>query len=273
MKRLLSIVCAGVLAALPLPALAAGNAPVPPEKNWPSEGYFGSFDKASLQRGLKVYTNVCASCHGLKLLHYRDLVDLGYSQDEVKAYAAEYEVLSEPDEEGEREMIPASPANAFVSPYENEEAARASNNGALPPDLSLIIKSRNFGKGNIFVNFFDMLRGRGYASGADYLYALLTGYEEEPPEGFDLGEGMHYNHWFAGHAIAMAPPLYEDDEADDGTPGTIEQQAADVTSFLMWAAEPRLEDRRAMGIKVMIFLALFTLVMFVLKRNVWRDVH
>ena len=253
-------------------AQAAGNAPVPPEMSWPSTGYLGKFDKNSLQRGLQVYTEVCAGCHGLRLLSYRDLMDLGYSSDQVKAYAAQYEVLSEPNDDGERVMKAALPADKFVAPYANEQEARAMNNGALPPDLSLIVKARNFGKGNFFANFYDMLRGRGYASGADYIYALMTGYED-PPAGVEIAEGMHYNKWFAGNAIAMAQPIYEGDDFADGTPASIEQQAKDVASFLMWAAEPRLEERRAMGIKVLLFMALFIVVLYMLKRRVWRDVH
>lgn len=272
MNKLLSLLSAISLSFSAWTAHAAGSGPVPPEQNWPSAGYFGAFDKASLQRGLQVYTDVCAGCHGLRLLSYRDLLDLGYNNDQVKAYAAQYEVLSEPNEDGEREMIPASPADKFVSPYANEQEARALNGGALPPDLSLIVKARNFGKGNFFANFYDMLRGRGYASGADYVYALLTGYEDAP-EGVEISEDMHYNKWFAGNAIAMAQPIYESDDFADGAPGSIEQQAKDVASFLMWASEPRLEERRALGIKVLLFMALFIIVLYLLKRRVWSDIH
>lgn len=253
-------------------ANAAGDAPVSPEVSWPSQGYFGSFDKSSLQRGLQVYTEVCSSCHGLRLLSYRDIGDLGFSPAEVKAYARQFEVMGEPNEDGETQLRPAEPADRFVEPYANEQEARALNNGALPPDLSLIVKARNTGKGNFFVNAYDMLRGRGYASGADYVYALLTGYED-PPAGVEIADGMYYNKWFSGGAIAMAQPIYEGDDFADGTEATIEQQARDVTSFLMWASEPRLEDRRAMGIKVLLFLAIFTIVLFLLKRRVWKDVH
>ena len=272
MNKIFSLIAAAAMSVSSWTAHAASSAPVPPEMSWPSAGYLGKFDKASLQRGLQVYTEVCAGCHGLRLLSYGDLRDLGYSDAQVKAYAAEYEVLSEPNEDGERNMIPAAPSDRFVPPFANEQAARAANGGALPPDLSLIVKSRNFGKGNFFANFYDMLRGRGYASGAAYIYALMTGYET-PPADIEMAEGMHYNKWFAGNAIAMAQPIYEADPFADGTPGSIEQQSKDVASFLMWASEPRLEERRAMGIKVLLFMALFIIVLYLLKRRVWRDVH
>ena len=272
MNKLLSLAAAAALTLTSFSAYAAGGALVPPEMPWPSVGYFGAFDKASLQRGLKVYTEVCSGCHSLRLLSYRDLGDLGYSNAEVKAYAAEYEVLSEPNKDGDRVLIQASSADKFVSPYANEQEARALNSGALPPDLSLIVKARNRGKGNFFANFYDMLRGRGYASGADYVYALMTGYGD-PPADVEIAEGMHYNKWFVGNAIAMAQPIYKADPAADGTPGTIEQQAKDIASFLMWASEPRFEERRAMGTKVLLFIALFIIVLYMLKRRVWRDVH
>ena len=252
---------------------AAGDFIPAPERDWPSAGYFGTFDQASLQRGLRVYTENCASCHSMDLLSYRDLEFLGYSPEQVKAYAAQFEVLSEPNEDGERELVPASPSDRFVSPYANEQEARALNGGALPPDFSLIVKARNFGKGNMGLNFYDMLRGRGYASGADYIYALLTGYLEVPPADFALAEGQYYNIYYPGHAIAMAPPLYETEDFADGTLGTIEQQARDVASFLKWASEPRLEERRKMGIKVLLFLAAFFVILLLLKRRVWQDVH
>ncbi len=272
MNKIFSLVAVAAMTLGSWTAHAASSAPAAPEMSWPSAGYLGAFDKSSLQRGLQVYTEVCASCHGLRLLSYRDLRDLGLSDTEVKAYAAQYEVLSEPNEDGERVMKAAQPYDKFVSPFANEQEARAMNGGALPPDLSLIVKARNFGKGNFFANFYDMLRGRGYASGADYIYALLTGYED-PPADVEMAEGMHYNKWFAGNAIAMAQPIYEAEPFADGTPASIEQQAKDVASFLMWASEPRLEERRALGIPVLLFMALFILVLYLLKRRVWRDVH
>lgn len=235
------------------PAQASGGAELP-HQDWSWSGPFGTFDRAALRRGLLVYTEVCAGCHGVHLVAYRNLMDIGFSEDEVKEFAAEFEVEDGPDEEGEMFTRPAKPADHFVNPFANDNAARASNNGALPPDLSLMTKARK--------------------SGSDYVYALMTGYEEEAPEGFDLMEGMNYNHYFPGNQIAMAPPI--DDgavEYEDGTEASKEQIAKDIVTFLAWAAEPELEERKRLGIKVMIFLLVLTGLMYALKRKIWADLH
>lgn len=232
---------------------AAGAAIEYPDRSWSWEGPFGTFDRAALRRGLQVYKEVCSSCHGLELVAYRNLQDVGFSEDEVKALAEQYEVMDGPDDEGEMYLRPAAPADRFVSPFPNDNAARASNGGALPPDLSLIIKAR--------------------ANGADYVHALLTGYED-PPADFDLMPGMNYNKYFSGHQIAMAAPVGDGwvDYAD-GTEASLDQIASDVTAFLAWAAEPELEERKRLGLKVIIFLIVFTGLAYALKRKIWSDIH
>lgn len=235
-------------------AQAAGDAIAIPSQDWSFSGIFGTFDRASAQRGLQVYREVCASCHSLDYIAFRNLADLGYSEAEIKAIAAEYEVEDGPDDEGEMFMRPGTPADRFVAPFANENAARASNNGAYPPDLSLIVEAR--------------------AGFEDYLYALLTGYQEEPPAGVELMEGMYYNDYFSGHQIAMAPPLYEDGvEYADGTKASIAQQAKDVTTFLTWASEPMLEERKQTGVAVILFLIVASGLFYASKRKIWADVH
>ncbi len=252
MKKILSGLFAAALGCLTVPAFAAGDAVKLPSYDWSFEGVFGTYDKASMQRGLQVYKDVCAGCHSLDLVAMRNLLDLGYSADEVKAFAADYTVEDGPNGEGEMFERAGKPSDYFPNPFPNEQAAAASNSGKAPPDLSLMAKAR--------------------VGGPTYIRALLTGYEDTP-EGLDIEDGM-YNKYFPGHQIAMASPLYEEAvEYSDGTPATIDQMAADVSHFLMWAAEPKLEARKSTGIKVMIFLIIFTLVMYAAKRKVFAKVH
>ena len=225
-----------------------------PSLDWSFDGVFGTYDRASMQRGFQVYREVCASCHSLDYIAFRNLADLGFSEDEIKAIALEYEVEDGPDAEGEMYFRGGIPSDRFPAPFPNENAARASNNGALPPDLSLMVEARN--------------------DGANYLFALLTGYRDEPPPGVEIAEGMSYNAYFPGHQIAMPPPLFEDGvEYADGTPATLEQQARDLTTFLAWASEPNMEDRKQMGIKVIIFLLVMTVLLYFSKRRIWASVH
>lgn len=239
-------------AAVILPAGAA-DVVKPPEQEWSFEGPFGTFDRSSLQRGFQLYKETCAVCHGMRLVHYRNLQALGYSEDEIKAIAASVEVQDGPNDQGEMFMRPGRPSDRFRSPFPNDQAARVANNGALPPDLSVIAKARPYGP--------------------DYLYALLTGYTE-PPQGFQMMEGMSYNSAFPGHQIAMAPPLSEGAVTfADGTKATVAQMARDVTVFLTWAAHPEMEERKRLGFKVMLFLLVLTGVLYAAKRRIWRDVH
>ncbi|MFC4272853.1 cytochrome c1 [Sneathiella chungangensis] len=234
-------------------AQAAGDAVELKSVSWKHGGLFGTYDRAAAQRGLQVYREVCAGCHGLGLVAFRTLADLGFSEEEIKALAAESEFVDGPDGDGEMFERPGKPSDKFPSPFPNEQAARASNGGAYPPDLSLITKAR--------------------AHGDDYLYSLLTGYTDVPAD-FTLAEGMNYNAYFAGHQIAMPSPLSDDAvEYADGTPATVDQMAKDVTVFLAWAAEPKLEQRKSVGLKVILFLLILAAVFYAVKRKVWSDLH
>jgi ubiquinol-cytochrome c reductase cytochrome c1 subunit len=289
MKTILSGLAAlglGVIAALG-PAFAQEEAhseaepthfPIkkPPEMNWSFAGPFGTYDRAQLQRGLKVYRESCAACHSMSLVPFRMLEDLGYSEAQVRALAAEYEVQDGPNADGEMFARPAIPSDYFPAPFANEEAAAAANNGAAPPDLSLIAKARGVLRG--FPTFvFDVFTQ--YAQGGpDYIHALLTGYDEQPPAGMEIPEGTYYNPYFiAGKSLAMPPPLQDGAIAyDDGSPQTVEQYARDVSAFLMWAAEPHLEERKQTGFRVLVFLVLFGGLVYLTKRKVWHvdaDAH
>lgn len=219
---------------------------------WPHQGLTGTYDKAALQRGFQVYKEVCAACHAVKYLSYRNLEELGYTPEQVKAVAAEATVTDGPNDDGEMFERPGRPSDPFKRPYLNDKAARAANGGALPPDLSLVVKAR--------------------AHGEDYIFSLLTGYADAPA-GVTLAPGMNYNKAFPGHQIAMAKPLNEGQVSyGDGTQATVDQMARDVTQFLAWAAEPYQDDRKRMGMKVVIFLLVFAGVMLAAKRKIWRGV-
>lgn len=233
-------------------ALASESA-VPPSQVWPFSGPFGTYDRASLQRGYQVYREVCSSCHSMKRLRYRELADLGYSEAQIKSVAAQYSVMDGPNDEGEMFERPARPSDPFKSPFANDQAARASNGGALPPDLSLIVKARS--------------------GGADYVYAVLTGYGEAPKD-HTLMAGQYWNHYMAGNVIAMPPPLSDGQVAyADGSAQTVSQYARDVTQFLTWASDPTMEERKATGFKALLFLAIFTGVFYAAKRKIWSDMH
>ncbi len=229
-------------------------------QSWSFTGFFGHFDQAQLKRGYQVYKDVCAGCHSMDLVAYRDLQDIGFTEDEVQAFAAEVQVQDGPDDTGEMFERPGRASDRFKAPFPNEQAARAANNGAYPPDLSLIAKSR---------------AGAGFLGheGADYIHSLMVGYEE-PPAGVTIPEGMFYNHAFKGHQIAMPPPLSEGGVTyADGTEATLDQQAKDIAAFLTWTAEGNLEERHRTGIKAVLFLVIFTLLAYTVKRRVWANVH
>ena len=239
-----------------------------PKREWSFSGLFGTFDRASAQRGFQVYREICAGCHSLDLIAFRNLSGLGYTEGQIKEFAAEYEIEDGPNEEGEFFTRPGRPADYFPSPYSNKKAAAAANNGKAPPDLSLITKARA-GGGDSSIRY-SLKNPGGYALGADYLFALLIGYEE-PPEDF---EGDNYNRYFPGGSIAMAQPIEDESvEYSDGTEASLQQIALDVTTFLAWAAEPELEARKRLGIKVILFLAFLTALLYVLKRKIWSDIH
>ena len=225
----------------------------PKQLKWSFDGVFGSIDKASAQRGFQVYKEICSSCHSLKLMSYRNLEKIGFSPEEVKFIASEYSIADGPDDEGEMFDRPGLPSDRFVSPYVNDNQARASNGGALPPDLSLMVKARH--------------------DGANYIYSLLTGYAQAP-EGFALTEGKNYNLYFEGRQVAMPAPITDDGQVEykDGTYATKEQMITDVVNFLQYAAEPETEHRKKMGVRTMIFLLILFAILIVAKRAVWRDV-
>ncbi len=244
----------------------------PMEQSWSFSGPFGHYDKAQLQRGLKVYTEVCAACHSMRLLSYRNLGDLGYSEQQIKNYAAEYDVIDGPNDDGEMFERPAKPNDRFKGPYANDKEAISANNGALPPDMSLLAKARAPERG--FPTFIFDIFTMYAENGSDYIYSLLVGYPEEAPDGVEVQDGLHYNPYFvSGSALAMAPPLSDElVEYDDGTKATMEQQAKDVTAFLAWAADPNLNDRKQRGFIVILFLLIFAGLLYFTKKKVWSDV-
>ena len=255
-------------------SFAAGAYPKnkPREVDWSFAGPFGTWDLGQLQRGFKVYQQVCASCHSIDLVAFRNLTEIGFSEEQVKAIAAEYEVTDGPNSDGEMFDRAALPTDHIPGPYANDAEAASVNNGAVPPDFSLLAKARAVERG--FPTFvFDIFTL--YAeNGPDYIYSLLTGYKDAPEEIEDeLSEGTYYNPYFiSGPALAMAQPLYGDDvEYDDGTEATIEQQSKDVSAFMMWAAEPYLVERKAMGFKVIIFLLIFSVLLYLTKKSVFRQ--
>lgn len=250
------IAAAATAAALTLAGSGASAVEKPKEpesRDWSFSGMFGKYDRAELQRGYLVYKEVCAACHSVRLLAFRNLAEIGFSEAEAKAIASEFSVQDGPDENGEYYDRAALLSDPLPKPYQNDNEARAANIGALPPDLSLIVRARE--------------------RGPDFIYSLLAGYED-PPDDFELSDGMSYNPFFAGAQIAMPQPLFEDMvEYVDGTAASVEQMAHDVTAFLNWAAVPELEARKRLGFQVMIFLALLTVLFYFVKRKVWRDVH
>ena len=224
--------------------------------DWSFKGLFGKFDRASLQRGYQVYTEVCASCHSMKYLSYRNLSEKGgpeFPVDQAKAIAASFEVMDGPNADGEMFARPGKLSDKFVMPYDNVKAAQAANGGAYPPDMSVLVKARG--------------------GGVDYIYSLLQGYEEAP-SGMTLDDGVHYNKYMYGNKIRMAAPLSDGlVEYGDGTTATVEQMSKDVTTFLMWAAEPHLEARHQMGFKAIIYLIILTILVYFSMKKIWSRVE
>ena len=242
-----------LFALLSSPVLGASGDVALKTRDWSFSGPFGTFDKAAMQRGFQVYNEVCAGCHSLNLIAFRNFADLGYNEAEIKALAAQYEVRDGPNDDGEMFVRPAIPADRIPAPYANDNAARAGNNGALPPDLSLIAKAR--------------------PNGPNYLYSLLSSYDDAP-DGKEVPDGMYYNAAYPGHLIAMPQPLYGDDvEYSDGAATSIEAVSADLTQFLMWAAEPKMEVRKRIGVAAVFFLSIFVIFSYIAKRRIWADVH
>lgn len=255
MWRNLTAVSVAVLLSVALPAsgATAAEAEPAPKQEWSFSGPFGTYDRAALQRGFKVYREVCAACHSMERLHYRDLAALGYDEGQLKAIAGEYTFEDGPNDEGEMFERPGRPGDRFKNPFPSVKAAMYANNGAFPADMSLLAKARK--------------------GGPDYIYALMTGYEDAPAD-HELLQGQYWNRYMAGHVISMAPPLSEGQIAyDDGTAGTVSQYARDVAHFLMWAAEPHMEVRKRTGVMALLFLLAFAGVMYAVKRKVWASQH
>ena len=224
--------------------------------NWSFKGLFGKFDRGSLQRGYQVYTEVCSSCHSMKYVSYRNLAEEGgpeFTEEQVKAIAANFEVLDGPNNDGEMFIRPAKLSDKFVKPYENVKAAQAANGGAYPPDMSVLAKARS--------------------GGVDYIYSVLLGYED-PPSGVTLEDGVYYNKYMYGNNIKMVKPLSDDlIEYSDGTVASEEQMAKDVTTFLMWAAEPHLEARHKMGFKAILYLIFLTILVYFSMKRIWSRIE
>ncbi|KZD23080.1 cytochrome c1 [Tardiphaga robiniae] len=247
----------------------------PPSLNWSFAGPFGKFDRGALQRGYKVYKEVCATCHSMSLLHFRNLADAGgpgFSAAQALAVASDVKVQDGPNDAGDMFERPGRLADPFPKPFPNENAARAANGGAYPPDLSLMAKARNYDRGfpQFVFDFFTQFQEKG----PNYIDALLQGYVDPAPKDFALPPGAYYNKYFPGHAIKMPKPISDDQVTyDDGTPQKVENYAKDVSTFLMWTAEPHLEARKRIGLQVMVFLIIFAFLMYFTKKKVWANAH
>ncbi|MFC3695022.1 cytochrome c1 [Chenggangzhangella methanolivorans] len=243
----------------------------PPRQQWSFSGPFGKYDQAQLQRGFKIYREVCASCHAMSMVAFRNLAQeggLGFTEGQAETIAAEYQIKDGPNDSGDFVDRPGKLSDYFPSPFPNEQAARASNGGAYPPDFSTLAKARTYERG--FPTFVFDIFTQFQEQGPDYIHALLAGYKEpehgeKPPK-----PGLHYNTYFPGHWIAMAPPIQAGQvEYTDGTPTTVDQYGKDVAAFMVWAAEPHMLDRKQMGFKVMFFLIVFGALLYFTKKSVW----
>ena len=253
----------------------AGHAMIERQK-WSFGGMFGHFDRAQVQRGFLVYKEVCSSCHGVKRLSFRNLSEKGgpeFPEDGVKSLAASYQIVDGPNENGKMFKRPGRPSDAIPSPFSNDPEARLANNGALPPDLSVMAKARTVEVDRAFYAVpFAMAKdiATGYQEGGvDYIHALLTGYEKAPAS-FKVGEGLHYNKAFPGFQIAMIPPIVDGQvKYSDGTKPSIDNYARDIAAFLAWAGDPKLEERKRMGILTMLYLLITTALLYFAKKRVW----
>lgn len=244
----------------------------PDRQEWSFSGLLGTYDKAQLQRGLKVYREVCASCHSLKYVAFRDLKGLGYSAEQIKAFAASYQIKDGPNDQGEMFERAGMPTDYFPMPFDNVEMARYANNGATPEDLSLMTKARAVSRP--FPAFFSDVFSTYTDAGADYMAALLMGYQD-PPEGVKIADGNWYNAYFiSGNALAMPPPLSDGIVTyQDGTAQTVENYARDVSAFLTWSADPHMETRKKIGFRVILFLFVFAGLFYAVKRNIWNQLN
>jgi ubiquinol-cytochrome c reductase cytochrome c1 subunit len=278
---LLAMLSLGSAAALVRAEDTGGEEHAIERQDWTFGGLTGQYDRAQLQRGFQVYQQVCTACHGLKRVRFRNLAEPGgpeFPEAAVKALATSwpYQISGELDDQGNPIDRLPGPADPIIGPYKNDKQARAAQNGALPPDLSLIAKARSVeSHAAWYSQWFYMLRdmAAGYQEGGpDYLYALLTGYHEHPPS-MQMTEGMNYNVAFPGHQLAMPPPLSKDNfveyQPESGFKGSLEQNAHDVTAFLAWAADPSLNGRKSLGWQVLLYLAITTLLLYLVKKQIW----
>jgi ubiquinol-cytochrome c reductase cytochrome b/c1 subunit len=273
-STVIALVVAGGLFVGSAHTARAAEEATPPSQSWSFSGPFGKYDRGSLQRGLKIYKEVCSNCHALSYIAFRNLGDPGgpgYSEAQVKAFAADYKIKDGPNDQGDMFDRPGRPADYFPSPFPNEQAARAANGGGLPPDLSLIAKARSYERGFpwFIFDFFTQFQEQG----PNYVSAILQGYQKKPAD-VTLPEGTFYNKYFPGHAIKMPQPLANGQVTfDDGSPATLPQYAHDIATFLMWTAEPHMEARKRLGMQVFVFLIIFAGLMYFTKKKVWADAH
>lgn len=269
-------------------ALAAGGScanPLPHQK-WSFDGMFGTYDRAAAQRGFQVYKDVCAACHGLSLVAYRNLADLGLTEDQIKDLIKDIQIQDGPNDKGEMFERRAKPSDRFRKPYANDETARAVNNGALPPDLSLLAKSRNGDECGVGIPILRTFINKLQQRGPDYIHGVLVGYVDaakitpelrkklDLKDDFKLGKNMAFNVHFKGHQIAMPPPLTDGAVTyADGAPNTVDAMAHDVATFLAWAAEPKMEDRKRTGVRVVLFLLVLAGILYLAKRKIWAKAH
>jgi cytochrome c1 len=263
-----------------LPLFSIGRAPAqeaeaPPRLQWSFHGVFGTYDQAQLQRGFRIYREVCSNCHSLKLLAFRNLADPGgpaFTEAQAATIAAGFQVTAGPNDKGEMYQRPGVIADRFPPPFPNDQTARRANGGALPPDMSVLAKARSYEAG--FPWFIFDAFTQYQEDGPDYIHAILNGYEDPPPAGVTLPPGAQYNKYFPGHAIGMPKPLSDGQvEYTDGTPTTVDQYGKDIAAFLMWAAEPKLDERKRLGFQVFIFLIVLSVLLYFTKRRVWHEVH
>ncbi len=280
-RNLLAVLLALMLA---VPALRAAVAQdnnaaltepeIPPRLKWSFAGPFGKYDQGQLQRGFKIYKEVCSACHSLKLIAFRNLADPGgpgFSTAQAGAVAAGYQIQDGPNDQGEMFQRPGRLADHFPPPFPNEQAARNANGGQAPPDMSVLAKARTYERGLPWF-IFDIFT-QYQETGPDYIAALLKGYGD-PPQGFTLPEGTYYNKYFPGRSIKMPQPLQDGQVTfDDGSPATLEQYSRDVSAFLMWASEPTLNMRKRIGFQVMIFLVVRAGLLYFTKKRVWHAVE
>jgi cytochrome c1 len=272
-RLMLAFAVAAPLSVAAISFASAQNAAPPPRQHWSFAGPFGIFDQGQLQRGFKIYREVCSTCHSLKLLAFRNLADPGgpgFSEAEAAAIAAGFQVTAGPNDQGQMYQRPGQLADHFPPPFPNDQAARMALGGKLPPDMSVLAKARSYEWG--FPQFVFDAFTQYQEDGPDYIHAILNGYGD-PPAGFTLPPGAMYNKYFPGNAIGMPKPLNDGQvEYTDGTPTTVDQYGRDVAAFLMWAAEPTLDARKRLGFQVMIFLVVFSTLLYFTKKRVWHAV-